>query len=299
VRKTLLRHPEFGLRPVGTVDHGPPIDETTIIGRVEEVPAIIERLGATRAIVAFGLVHDTEVIRILRRFTRPDVEIFVVPRFFEAGGAAEHPLVQDIDGIPLLWLRRRSSRDGHLRAKRIFDLVVGGILLLIAAPIMSTIAVAVKFTSRGPVFFRQRRVGRGGRPFWLIKFRSMHVNDDSDETWSVADDARVTRVGRFLRKTSLDELPQLLNVLHGDMSLVGPRPERPHYVEKFSETIVDYHERHRCPVGLTGLAQVQGLRGDTSIDERVRSDNQYIDQWCMWGDLVILFRTARAALRGR
>ena len=131
-----------------------------------------------------------------------------------------------------------------------------------------------------------------------MKFRSMRLNDDSDRTWSVAEDNRVTPVGRILRRTSLDELPQLLNVIRGDMSLVGPRPERPSFAKRFAREIPGYEDRHRVPVGITGWAQVHGLRGDTSIPQRARFDNQYVERWSLWRDLVILFRTMRALAQG-
>jgi hypothetical protein len=149
----------------------------------------------------------------------------------------------------------------------------------------------VKFTSRGPTFFRQVRVGIAGRPFEILKFRTMKVNDDSATQWTVDDDDRVTAAGKVLRPSHLDELPQLINVLRGEMSLVGPRPERPHFVEQFGAEIDGYHERHRVPVGITGWAQVNGYWGDTSIETRVRLDNRYIENWSLWRDMVIGFRT--------
>jgi lipopolysaccharide/colanic/teichoic acid biosynthesis glycosyltransferase len=169
---------------------------------------------------------------------------------------------------------------------------------LLAAPLLAAAALAVAVSSKGPILFRQRRIGQHGRPFDLLKLRSMTINNDSDTTWNVALDVRVTRVGRILRRTSLDELPQLINVLKGDMSLVGPRPERPFYVLQFEETIPRYRDRHRAPVGLTGWAQIHGLRGDSSIDDRVRFDNNYIEHWSIWRDLSILARTLSAMLRG-
>jgi lipopolysaccharide/colanic/teichoic acid biosynthesis glycosyltransferase len=149
------------------------------------------------------------------------------------------------------------------------------------------------------VFFRQLRIGEDGRPFQLLKFRTMQVNSDSDTTWSVVGDARVTRVGRLLRRTYLDELPQLLNVLRGEMSLVGPRPERPHFASRFAREVPRYHERHRVHGGITGWAQVHGLRGDTPIADRARFDNHYIEHWSLWRDVVIVVRTLANVLLGR
>ncbi len=171
-------------------------------------------------------------------------------------------------------------------------------LLVVTAPLLGGGAVAVRLSSPGPILFRQRRVGRNGRVFELLKLRTMHVNDDADRLWSVAGDPRVTRAGRILRKTGLDELPQLVNVLRGEMSLVGPRPERPLYANRFSAEVPRYGDRHRVPPGITGWAQVHGLRGDTSIGERIRFDNHYIEHWSLWRDLVILLRTAKQVLTG-
>jgi lipopolysaccharide/colanic/teichoic acid biosynthesis glycosyltransferase len=170
-------------------------------------------------------------------------------------------------------------------------------MLVLLSPLYAALALAVKITSRGPVYFRQTRVGKRGKVVEVLKFRSMWVNTDSDTQWDVTADERVTSIGSIMRKTSLDELPQLWNVVRGDMSLVGPRPERPFFVEQFKQEVPHYQDRHRVPVGLTGLAQVNGLRGDTSIDERAWFDNHYIDNWSMGHDLVILARTAGAVIK--
>jgi lipopolysaccharide/colanic/teichoic acid biosynthesis glycosyltransferase len=162
---------------------------------------------------------------------------------------------------------------------------------------MILVALAVKVSSPGPVLFRQRRVGQRGKDVEILKFRSMPVNDDSDHTWSVDNDQRLGRVGRVLRRTSIDELPQLFNVLRGDMSIVGPRPERRVYVDAFGEQVRHYGDRHRVPVGLTGWAQIHRLRGDTSIEERARFDNFYIENWSLWTDLKIILRTVGQVIR--
>jgi exopolysaccharide biosynthesis polyprenyl glycosylphosphotransferase len=184
--------------------------------------------------------------------------------------------------------------------KRVFDVVVSGIALLILAPVMLACALAVRLEGGRGVLFRQERVGLDGRPFELLKFRSLRPADDDESRtrWNVANDHRMGRVGRFLRQTSLDELPQLLNILRGDMSLVGPRPERPHFVHEFTREFPRYAARHRVPAGLTGLAQVHGLRGDTSIEERAQFDNAYIETWSLWSDVKIMLRTAWAVVRG-
>jgi lipopolysaccharide/colanic/teichoic acid biosynthesis glycosyltransferase len=164
-------------------------------------------------------------------------------------------------------------------------------MLLLASPVLVIAALAVRLGSPGPILFRQDRVGQRGHVVQILKFRSMRVNSESETRWGGSRDERITRVGRILRVTDIDELPQLFNVLRGDMSLVGPRPERPHFASQFDQQVIRYHDRLRVPCGLTGWAQVHGLRGDTSIEERARFDNYYIEHWSLWFDVVILVRT--------
>jgi exopolysaccharide biosynthesis polyprenyl glycosylphosphotransferase len=184
--------------------------------------------------------------------------------------------------------------------KRSFDLTVAIVGVIFLSPLFLIISALVKLSSPGPVLFRQERVGRHGRPFTLLKFRTMHCcsKDESDTLWTTKDDPRVTAVGALLRRFSLDELPQLLNVIRGEMSLVGPRPERPYFVAKFGEDIEKYHLRHSCQVGITGWAQVNGLRGDTSISDRLQYDLYYMRNWSFGLDLQIIFRTAVVAFTG-
>ncbi|MEU9706957.1 sugar transferase, partial [Streptomyces sp. NPDC047981] len=186
-----------------------------------------------------------------------------------------------------------------LTAKRALDVVLAGPALALALPVLLLCALAVRLSDGPGVLFRQERVGQNGRLFTLLKFRTLRPADETESAtrWSVANDGRMSPVGGFLRKSSLDELPQLWNVLRGDMSLVGPRPERPYFVSQFSRIHAGYADRHRMPVGLTGLAQVHGLRGDTSIEDRCRFDNHYIDHWSLWQDVRILLRTAAGLVR--
>ncbi|CAG6395129.1 exopolysaccharide biosynthesis polyprenyl glycosylphosphotransferase [Streptomyces cocklensis] len=186
-----------------------------------------------------------------------------------------------------------------LGGKRLLDAAGAGAALLCLTPVLAACALAVRLADGPGVIFRQERIGLHGRPFTLLKFRTLRPADDHESAtrWSVADDRRMSRAGRLLRRTSLDELPQLWNVLRGDMSLVGPRPERPYFVTQFSQTLPGYTDRHRMPAGITGLAQVHGLRGDTSIADRARFDNHYIDSWTLWQDVSILLRTAATLFR--
>ena len=179
-------------------------------------------------------------------------------------------------------------------AKRGIDILGALSGLLLTLPVLLVIAVAVRLEGGPGVIFRQQRVGQHGRVFTLYKLRSLKpVADEGDVRWNIDNDSRLGKVGKFIRRTSLDELPQLINVLVGDMSLVGPRPERPFFVDQFSQEIPGYAQRHRVPVGLTGLAVVKGLRGDTSIPERARVDNEYADSWSLWLDIKIMLRTVR------
>jgi exopolysaccharide biosynthesis polyprenyl glycosylphosphotransferase len=290
VAAALQGNPHTGLVPCGFVDRFESDSDLPLVGRPEHLPAILAATGVRNVVIAFGAASEQELVSIVRRCHDVGVQFFVVPRLFELGVSAGE-VGHEIDGLPLVKVSCPGHSANMWKAKRAFDVVTAGLLFLFTLPIFVATAVAVKLTSRGPVFFRQVRIGAGGGPFEILKFRTMRVNDDSNTQWSVDDDHRVTAVGRFLRPSHLDELPQLINVLKGDMSLVGPRPERPHFVEQFSAEIDGYEHRHRVPVGITGWAQVNGYWGDTSIERRVRLDNRYIENWSMWRDLVIALRT--------
>lgn len=298
VAAALRENPEFGLVPCGYVDRFDDWDDLPLIGTPEKLPEILQLTGVRHVVLAFGGTSESDLVRIVRRCHDDRIQFYAVPRLFELGVSHED-VGYEVDGLPLVPVRRPGTASHLWPAKRAFDIVASGLLLLLASPVLVACALAVKLTSHGPVFFRQVRIGIGGRPFEILKFRTMKVNDDSASQWCVDEDDRVTKVGHFLRPTHLDELPQLINVLRGEMSLVGPRPERPHFVEQFGSEIVDYHERHRVPVGITGWAQVNGYWGDTSIETRVRLDNRYIENWSLWRDLVIGLRTIPTVLGKR
>ncbi len=297
---TLEKHPEYGLLPVGFVDS---FDDASlplpVLGRIEDIEELIARHRIRRLIIAFGGTREPELIRRLRSLEPLPVEIHVVPRFFEFGDTAVGGRMDDIWGIPLVHLRRSALRGLAWRAKRALDVLAASTLILLAAPVMLACVVGVRLSSPGPVLFRQKRVGQRGELFELLKFRSMRINDRSDTQWSSDDAELLTPFGRLIRRTGMDELPQLFNVLAGSMSLVGPRPERPYFADQFSVDVNGYSDRHRVPAGLTGWAQVHGLRGDSSIAQRARFDNHYIEHWSLWRDLVILARTALTVLRGQ
>lgn len=295
VARVLQDHPEYGSGPVGFLDDVDDEDDLPlpVLGPVSSLEAVVRSHGVRRVMVAFGPTTDAEMVGVVRACDRAAVEIHVLPRFFELGAET----TEEVWGLPFVRMGRSLCHPAACGAKRAFDVVVASLSLLVAAPVMAVVAVLVRLSSPGPILFRQARVGQHGRPVEILKFRSMEVNDEADTQWSVATDQRVTAVGSFLRRSSLDELPQLFNVLRGDMSMVGPRPERPFYVERFSEEVAGYRHRHRAPVGMTGWSQVNGLRGDTSIEERARLDNHYIENWSPWKDMVTLARTVSALFR--
>jgi exopolysaccharide biosynthesis polyprenyl glycosylphosphotransferase len=294
---TLDEHPEYGLTPVGFLDEvdsaGLPLP---LFGGVGMLRMVLSEERIDRVVVAFGVTREADMVDVFRTCEDASVEIHVLPRFFELATAMNSRNVDDVWGYPLLRLRRSLLRRHSRFVKRTFDATVAALALVVVSPLYAAIAAVVKLTSPGPVHFRQQRVGERGVIVEVLKFRSMRVNPRSDIEWNPTNDA-VTRIGHVLRVTGLDELPQLWNILKGDMSLVGPRPERPFFVEQFKAEVPRYDDRHRVPVGLTGLAQVHGLRGDTSIDERARLDNQYIENWSLWRDVVILFQTFSAVIR--
>jgi exopolysaccharide biosynthesis polyprenyl glycosylphosphotransferase len=285
-------HPEYGLAPLGFVESvidSPMPGELPVLGDVWELDKVLAETGARRIVVAFGTTREEELAHIIRTCRPLPVGIYVVPRLFEVGAQAPRDLADEIWGLPLLPLRRGTCSPAW-RSKRLFDLAVGSLLLVLTGPGMALIAVAVRVSMGKPVLFRQRRVGQGGRVFELLKFRTLPSIDRSDSEWTAPRDD-LKALGRFLRGTGLDEIPQLFNVLRGEMSLVGPRPERPSFVDKFAVEVPNYLDRHRVPVGITGWAQIHGLHGDTSIEDRARFDNYYIENWSAFGDLWILLRT--------
>ena len=297
LHRVLQEHLEYGLVPIGILDDVAPEPPLQLIGGLADLEQVVREHDVHRVIVAFGPGAEHELVQVLRSAVHLDVEVHVVPRFFEVGLAPTGPTVEHVWGIPLYRLRPAAIRGLSWPIKRAVDIVVAGTALVLLAPVMALLALAVRLTSPGPVLFRQRRIGQHGTPIEVLKFRTLFVNDDSDTTWTVQDDPRQTSIGRWLRRLSLDELPQLINVLRGDMTLIGPRPERPHFVERYSHGVPGYRHRHRLPVGLTGLSQVHGLRGDTSIAERARFDNLYIEHWSGWQDIKIFLHTVGAVIR--
>jgi len=323
VASALHAHPEYGMRPVGVVAPGPGAGASDPAARLlaaalhaqaaddppdVPLPVLAGHAEITRAViqnsVRYAVVlgpptldaRTTATVRLLA------AQGCCVWHAEEGGRARRGPA-----STAHLWgfsCRRLEVEPYPVQfpgrwAKRAMDAAAAGLALLLLAPLLGACALAVRLADGPGVLFRQERIGLGGRPFTLLKFRTLRPRsaDESATRWNVAGDHRMSAVGRLLRRTSLDELPQLWNILRGDMSLVGPRPERPYFVEQFSTAYPGYEDRHRMPAGLTGLAQVHGLRGDTSIADRARFDNHYIDSWSLWQDVAIILRTVRAVFR--
>ncbi len=291
-------HPELGLYPIGVIDDADQHTAVATLGTLDDLELVARRYRATTVLIAFPQVSESRLVEILRSGTVRDLEVYSVPPCF-AMMTRLAPGQDSIWGIPVQRLSSSPLSRGHLGLKRLLDVVLAGLALVLVSPLLLAVALAVRLELGPGVIFRQERVGRGGEPITVLKFRSMRTEvAQSATTWSVAAD-RIGPVGRFIRATSIDELPQLLNVLRGDMSLVGPRPERPHFVRRFEQSIPTYAHRHRLRVGMTGYAAVHGLRGDTSIAERAFFDNIYIDNWSLWLDVKIILRTIASVLGRR
>jgi exopolysaccharide biosynthesis polyprenyl glycosylphosphotransferase len=296
----LNRHASFGIHIAGYFADAPAIDRplaaAPYLGTLEEAPAFIRRHRVRLGFIALQFHEQEEFLSLVSGCDGVNIEFMMVPDML--GMLTNQVKVRELEGIPFLKIKGIPLTAWGRVTKRLFDVAVSGLTLLLLSPLLLVIAAAIKLDSRGPVLFRQQRVGLDGRPFTMYKFRSMREGAekfDADARLGVRNDPRRTRIGKLLRTTSLDELPQLLNVVKGEMSLVGPRPERSSFVQEFSTAVPRYLDRHRVKTGVTGWAQVNGLRGDTSIEERVKYDLYYIENWSLAFDIKILLRTLRAA----
>ncbi len=292
----LQRHSWIGVQVQYFVDDSPgeprarSLRGIPVRGPLHKLRNVVEAAPVDAVFVALPIeqAHRTEEILAALETSMADVR--VVPAINPI--YAMRPDVSDLDGLPILSLRQSPLYGWNAIAKRAFDVMVGGACLLVAALPMGLLALLIKLDSRGPVFYRQRRMGLDGREFDMLKFRTMRTDAEATgPIWSQRNDPRRTRLGVLLRRTSLDELPNLFNVLRGEMSLVGPRPERPEFIEEFKREVPRYMLRHKMKAGMTGYAQVQGYRGDTSLRKRIQHDVYYIRHWSLWMDVVILART--------
>jgi exopolysaccharide biosynthesis polyprenyl glycosylphosphotransferase len=295
----LRQHPELGLRVRGFLDAGPArsdLPEPTL-GQPEDLGRLVVELGIRRVIVCYGDFRDEDLVAVLRGCRGLPADVCVVPRLHEIGLAIPRGCLDEVWGIPLIPLRQLGRGRAAAGLKRSFDVSVAAVLLTLTLPLMLVLAGLIRLQSGQSPLFRQARVTGPGREASILKLRTITLADGSGSSWAV-DPRQCTRLGRWLRATHLDELPQLVNVLRGDMSLVGPRPERAYYAARFGREIPRYADRDRMRAGLTGWAQVHGLHGDTSIAERSRFDNLYIEYWSPWLDMAILIRTVGSALAG-
>jgi exopolysaccharide biosynthesis polyprenyl glycosylphosphotransferase len=302
--QTLQADPRYGLCVEGFVDDGnlhAARAAAPQLGWLADLDDVVRRHDADVLLIADGEFSERDLLDVVRTPACLPADLLVVPRlrYFNTHTG----LSDQIGSIPIMRIKTPSLRGPSRVVKRLFDVAVSGTALLLVSPIIAVCALAVRIEGGPGVIFRQLRIGRDDTEFHCLKLRSMRPVDESESqtNWNVADDRRVGPVGRFLRRTSLDELPQLWNIVRGDMTLVGPRPERPHFVSRFSQEFERYAHRHRVQAGLTGLAQVSGLRGDTSIADRARYDNYYIENWTLWLDIKIILRTFSEVLfaRGR
>lgn len=286
----------LGMHVIGSVV--PPDDDgaqstlrdTPLLGRVDEIADVIRRYTVDQVIVALPIEQLGALKQLMQVLSKESVDVRVVPDFYQYMTLCGS--VEEFSGLPIINLQATPLVGWNLVAKRTFDILAAGLGVIAISPLLLATALAVRLGSRGPIFYSQVRVGMDGREFRMLKFRTMRADAEADGAQMTAvDDPRRTRVGSFLRRTSLDELPQLLNVLSGDMSLVGPRPERPCFIEDFKREIPRYALRHKIKAGMTGWAQVNGLRGATSIEERLKLDLYYIENWSITLDVKILLRT--------
>ena len=307
VAKRLLEHPDLGLRPIGFLDKEPRQDikansHLPVLGASWDFEKVVREYGVGQVIITFSTAPNDVLLRMVKRGEDLGVGVSLVPRLFEQ--VTDRLTIDHLGGLPLLTSHPSNPHGWQIAIKYALDRVLALVMLIVCAPIMLIAALATMLSLGRPILFRQLRVGRDGRTFEMLKFRSMRLNwevpNQDDEISTLPDDTapggveggdRRTTVGALLRKTTIDELPQLFNVIKGDMSLIGPRPERPKYVELFESRVYRYNDRQRVKSGITGWAQIHGLRGKTSLSDRVEWDNYYIENWSLWLDAKIMLRT--------
>ncbi|MEW5901072.1 MAG: undecaprenyl-phosphate glucose phosphotransferase [Acidobacteriota bacterium] len=306
VAQKVLVYKDLGFRLKGFLDDERPVGEkieidggAEVLGRIQDLGRILEKGEISEVFVALDLNNYAKILETIKIATHSVVNVRLIPDLFQLLTLKAN--IQDLDGFPVISIDDVSLKGVKSLVKRAVDIVVSGLGVILLSPVFLAVAAAIRLTSSGPVFFRQKRTGMDGRPFTMIKFRTM-VCDAEKETGPVMSrpgDPRMTRVGRLLRKLSLDELPQLVNVFRGEMSLIGPRPERPEFVRQFADKIPNYMLRHKVKCGITGWAQVHGLRQDTPIEKRIEYDFYYIQNWSLGLDLKIIWMTLRRGFLDR
>jgi Undecaprenyl-phosphate glucose phosphotransferase len=288
-----LHREQLGFSIIGYLRNG---DDSELpgldcLGRIEEAEAVVQAHRIDHVFVALPHASSQAMMALLDRLVRNLVSIHVVPDLLQF--MVLRSRVEDLDGLPTINLSETPLEGWSRWVKRAFDLVVATLALIVLSPVMLVVAIAIWMEDRGPLFYRQVRMGLDGKPFEILKFRSMRVGAEAQTgaVWADRDDPRRTKIGAFIRAWSIDELPQLINVLSGEMSVVGPRPERPQFVEQFRAEFPHYMLRHKVRAGMTGWAQVHGWRGNTSIRMRIEHDLYYIENWSLLLDVKILFMT--------
>jgi Undecaprenyl-phosphate glucose phosphotransferase len=292
VLRVLRRRPDVGVRVLGVLgDKHDGVDGARWLGAPEEIRGVLDAQQVDIVIIALQHGEYPRLTDILAQIGDEPVAIHLVPDVFSL--ASLRGGIEEFETLPIIHLRESPLYGWNLVLKRTLDMILGSVALLATLPLMVGIAVAVRMTSPGPILYRQERMGLDGRRFGMLKFRTMRHDAESitGPVWAVPEDPRRTAIGTFLRRSSLDELPQLVNVLRGEMSLVGPRPERPSFVEEFRRRVPGYMLRHKVKAGMTGWAQINGWRGNTSLEKRIEYDLYYIERWSLAFDLSILLRT--------
>lgn len=311
--KRVKRNKQWGYNIIGILDDGN-FNEDTIetlnsakyskeyiiggkninyLGKINELENLLQKYDIDEVFITLNIREYEKLAKIINITEKYGIRTEIIPDYYKYIPA--RPYVEELDGLPVINIRYVPLDNVvNKLVKRVFDIIGSLMLIIIFSPIMLFEFIMIKITSPGAVIFKQERIGFNNKPFTMYKFRSMKIQKESDEQvqWTTANDPRKTKFGSFIRKTSLDELPQFFNVLFGDMSLVGPRPERPHFVDQFKEEIPKYMVKHQIRPGITGWAQVSGWRGDTSIEKRIEYDIYYLENWSLWFDIKIIFLTA-------
>jgi len=297
----ILKNPWTGIRIVGFIDfresrQGRNLFGIPVLGGIDRLVPIVHEGKIDHLYIALPTADYPRIDPMLDELSRETVDIMVVPDFPRL--VSLKPRIGELDGLPIMSVRECPLNSWNRAVKRTVDIVLSLLVLLLFAPLFAGISILVKLGSKGPVFYAQERMGFDGKIFRIYKFRTMRVDAEqvTGATWAREDDPRRTRIGRFLRRTSLDEIPQFLNVLKGEMSIVGPRPERPVFIQTFKQTIPRYMMRHKIKAGITGWAQVNGWRGNTSLRKRIQYDLYYLENWSLWFDFRIILRTFRIVL---
>ena len=292
----LRKHPELGIQIAGFLTSDPnsvgtEIHGIKVVGKYADVRDLITKRGIDIILVALPFHAHNQLKEVLEWIGDETVSIMVLPDLFEF--VTLRGSVSEFEGMPLISLRDTPLYGWNIIVKRVLDVVFSSLVIIFTSPVMLVIALLIKLTSSGPVLFKQERMGLDGNTFSMLKFRTMSVDAEeaTGPVWAKKDDPRRTKMGKLLRRTSLDELPQFFNVLKGDMSIVGPRPERPVFIENFRNTIPKYMLRHKMKAGITGWAQVSGWRGNTSLEKRIEYDLYYIENWSLNFDLKIIWLT--------